>query len=272
MISKLKGIFLYMVTLMIELFITATTRFTVYFILTLIPQLALLGLVWTYSSNERLVNTSITIYGLIYIIGLIVAYAPIVLSLVTFLGGGSGHTFTRMALGARHPSTREKKKIFAVIAQIQKSVGKRKLQGFARIYIVDSQAEHLYLIGNTLYISSTAVGSDYLRAQLAHELGHHQNSDGLMILGLRRFVMPLMYIFVSPVRDYSTSRPNVVQNPAERPNAPEFQIVIPNMVDDKEAEIFFAIINKVLFFAMSFAGGGLGVWLIIMHPKNWTKS
>ena len=260
--SKTKGILLYIGTLMIELFITATARLTAYTILTLLPQLALLSVIIFYQTNERAVYVSIILSSVISIIGLIVAYAPIVLSLVTFLGGGSGHTLTRMALGARHPSTREKKKIFSVISQIQKSAGKRKLEGFARIYIIDTQIEYMYLIGNTLYISSPAVNGRYLRSQLTHELGHHQHADGLMVLSLRRFVMPLMYIFVSPVRDYSTARPKSVQNPTEKPATPELNIVIPNIIDDTEAETFFAIINRVLFFAMSVAGGGLGVWLM----------
>ena len=260
--SKAKGILLYIVTLMIELIFTASARFIAYSILTLIPQAALVSLIIFYQTNERIVSIAFFISAVIYIIGLIVAYAPIVFSMITFLGGGSGHTFTRMALGARHPSTREKKKVFSIISQIQKNAGKRTLEGFARIYVIDSQTEYMYLIGNTLYISSLAINSDYLQSRLAHELGHHQQSDGLLILGLRRFVLPLMYIFVSPVRDYSTARPKSVQNPAERPDAPEFNIVIPNLVDDSEAETFFAIINRILFFAMSFAGGGLGVWLM----------
>ena len=106
-----------------------------------------------------------------------------------------GHTLTRFALGAREPSQRERTQIVAVLKQVTKAAGKMKLAGFSGMYIVDSPLEYVYLIGTTLYLSSSAIGSRHFQAMLAHEMGHLQHGDGATILALRRLIFPSLLHF-----------------------------------------------------------------------------
>ncbi len=255
---------LYILTLAIELFISGSARFTLYWLVAIIPTAAIVG-VFFFTGDAALsmplINAvlGLLLFG-IFIGGIVVGYAPIIFSLAAYLGYGSGHTLTRYALGAREPSTRENEQIYEMRKAILEGAGHKEMKGFSGIFIIDSPIEYLYLIGTTLYISSGSLRSQHFQVLLAHETGHADNEDGAMILALRRLVFPLSYIFIANVRDFSTARPNSREIVAERPNVPTN---IPDLsgLDSQPATVFFSIVNSVLFFILSFAGGGLGVWI-----------
>jgi hypothetical protein len=106
--------------------------------------------------------------------------------------------------------------------------------------------EFMYLIGTTLYASSGSFGSKYFQSLLAHELGHNQNSDGATILALRRFVFPVSYLFIRNVRDFSTGRLTAAREGGS-----------PSPTD-----VFYSMVNGLIFFVLSLAGGGVGAWLL----------
>ncbi|WP_420628633.1 hypothetical protein [Candidatus Leptofilum sp.] len=235
---------LYIATLLIEFFISAIARLTLYGLFVLVPvSLLIAGLLFVPSYDWQRIFTAVLF--LIWLIGMIVGYGPIVLSILAYLGFGSGHTLTRFSLGAREPSQREQKKIMVVVKRAVKSSGKTKLKGFSGIYVVDSPLEYSYLIGTTLYVSSGAIGSRHFQASVTHEMGHLQHGDGATILALRRFIFPLFYVFIRNVRDFSTSKPNS--------KGDEYKL--------SPADIFYNMLNQLIFFLFSITGGGLGVWL-----------
>ena len=228
---------LYVVTLLIEIFISATARITLYGVLVVVPVgLLVAGLFLKQSGFGHFVFA--TLLFLIWLIGMLVGYSPIILSILAYMGFGSGHTLTRFALGARKPSNREQMQIVSVLRQVIRASGKTRLAGFSGIYMVDSPLEYLYLIGTTLYLSSGAVGSRHFQAIVAHEMGHLQHGDGATILALRRLIFPLFYIFIANVRDFSTSKPNSKRNDHRL----------------SPADIFYNMVNQVIFFLFSITG------------------
>ena len=235
---------LYVVTLLIEFFISAVARMTLYGLIVLLPVGALIaGLLFVQSDIWQFLFAILLF--LIWLLGMIVGYGPIAISIMAYMGYGSGHTLTRFALGARKPSQRENAQIVAVLKKVTKAAGKTKLAGFSGFYIVDSPLEYLYLIGTTLYLSSGAIQSKHFTAMVAHEMGHLHHGDGATTLALRRLIFPLFYIFIANVRDFSTSKPNAKRD--------ELRL--------SPADIFYNMVNQVIFFLFSITGGGLGVWL-----------
>ena len=245
---------LYVVTLLIEFFISAAARMTLYGLIVLLPVASLIaGLIFWQSEFWQALIAFLLF--LIWLLGMIVGYSPIALSILAYLGYGSGHTLTRFALGARKPSQREQTQIVTVLKEVTEAMGKIQLAGFSGIYIVDSPLEYLYLIGTTLYLSSGAIGSRHFQAMVAHEMGHLQHGDGATILALRRLIFPLFYIFIANVRDFSTSKPN--------PKRDEHRL--------SPANIFYNMVNQVIFFLFSMMGGGLGVWLTSWLWANYFR-
>ena len=113
------------------------------------------------------------------------------------------------------------------------------------MFAVDSPIETAYTIGTTLYLSSGAIDSQYLNVFLAHELGHLNNGDGGVVLALRRLVFPLFYMFMGTVRDFSTGR----SSPGSRQQI------------QSQSDIFYSMVNGIIFLILATIGGGLGVWL-----------
>lgn len=179
----------------------------------------------------------------------ILSYANIFLSLQALWAGGG--YLTRFVLGARQMSTREKETIYAALAEIAERA-QRPVKGFSAIYILDTPFDQVNLIGTTLYISSGAVQSEALRVILAHEIGHLDNDDGRVVLALRRMVFVPFQLFLAGVRKYSTNAAN------PKPELREFEAM----------EVFYFLMNKLLFVLCALWGGGLGVWLASWH---WAK-
>lgn len=179
-------------------------------------------------------------------IGGLLAYAPLGLSMLSYWGAGGGYGLTRFALGARPPSTREEQTLQQELTAIQGALN-RDILTFSRILILDTPVERVYTIGTTLYISSEAVrNSRHLGALLAHELGHLNHGDGGIVLSLRRLVFPLFYLFIGNVTNFSTGR---------------FGSGRGQQRDPSPADIYYSMVNAVIFFVFAAAGGGLGVWL-----------
>mgnify|MGYP001209359996 CR=1 FL=1 len=175
-------------------------------------------------------------------IGVVLGYLNIFASLQSLIAGGG--FLTRFVLGARPASTREREQIHEVLKDIAQRA-KREVKGFSAIYILDNPFEQVNLIGTTLYISSGAVRSDNLRVNLAHEIAHLDSGDGRMVLALRRLVFLPFQLFLSGVRNFSTNKPN------PKPELKEFEAM----------EVYYYLMNKMIFFWCALLGGGIGVWL-----------
>lgn len=236
---------LYVGTLLIEL-ICGAPRVIILFIV-----LALMLLAWTVARTESVLEYQRALFsfrqqlGPIFLFALVCGYANVLASLVAYSGSGSGSLLTRFVLGARETSRREQETLDQVFARIVDQVD-FPVDSFSKLYVVDSTLEWVNLIGTTVYVSSGAIRGRHLPALLAHELGHLNQGDGSRILALRRLVFPPFQVFISGIRDFSTSRPPY------RPELKEF---------DAE-QIYYAIVNKVLFFTLAFLGGGIGVWVL----------
>lgn len=189
------------------------------------------------------------------IIGFFIGFYGVVTSIKSYLGYGGGGTLTRFVLGAREPSTREKESIHVALRQIIDD-GPSNTTGFSDIFIIDSPFDQVNLIGTTLYISSGAVQSENLPILLAHEIGHLNQGDGALILALRRLVFPLFQIFIGGIRDFSTNSPN-------KKSAPK---------DFDAIELYYFLINKIIFLWLATLGGGLGVWLLGLPWADYFRS
>jgi hypothetical protein len=123
----------------------------------------------------------------------IIAWAPLVVAVLSLLIlPTGGNLLTRFALGARHPSERER---MAVTDSL------RQLNMYARVgtkapshwYVVDEVAPRAFTIGSTLYLTRELIKSPYLTPLLASEYSRLNSWDGLLTLALRRFVLPPIY-------------------------------------------------------------------------------
>lgn len=189
------------------------------------------------------------------IIGFFIGFYGVFTSIKSYLGYGGGGTLTRFVLGAREPSTREKESIHVALKQIMDGApGDTK--GFSDMYIIDSPFDQVNLIGTTLYISSGAAQSENSLILLAHEIGHLNQGDGALILALRRLVFPLFQIFIGGIRDFSTNSTNKKSIPK----------------DFNAIEIYYFLINKIIFLWLATLGGGLGVWLLGLPWADYFRS
>ena len=179
----------------------------------------------------------------------IISYANIFSSLQAWFAGGG--LLTRFVLGARQMSNREKGTIYAALQEIA-SQAKKPVKGFSDAYILDTPFDQVNLIGTTLYISSGVVRSENLRVLLAHEIAHLDNSDGRTVLALRRLVFFPFQLFLAGVKSFSTNKPN------PKPELKEFEAM----------EVYYFLMNKLIFVFCALWGGGLGVWLMSWH---WAK-
>lgn len=183
--------------------------------------------------------------GGILIVAAILAYANIITSLIAYFGYGGGSLLTRFVLGARKASTREREAIMGVFEQMADGAD-FPIRSYSKLYVVDSVQEYANLVGTTLYISSAGLRGNNLQAFVAHEFGHLNNGDGSLILALRRLVFPPFSLFIGGIRDFSTNRPKY------RPDVKEFDTL----------QVFYSIVNNIIFFTLAFIGGGLGVWVL----------
>lgn len=251
---------LYAVTLLIEILTGGLFRFitaTLFFILALfLPMLILsydsvldglnLGRYYNTSPVSFLGDFFGPLFGISGVLGAIIGFGPIVTSLLSLFRVPGGGGFTKTVLGAREPSHRELVRINDAFKQVQAGYG-RNVTGFSDYYVIDSPIEVLYTIGSSLYISSGTIDGDYLTVLVAHEVGHSMRGDGALILALRRLVFPIAYLFLGNIRDFSTA--------GGWPRAGKKK-------ERSESDIFYAMINKLIFFVLAFLGGGMGVYFL----------
>lgn len=206
-------------------------------------SLAQLGM---FGGGEMLFDGFIAIMWFSLFLGGLLAFIPLGLSMLSYLGAGGGYGFTRFALGARSPSTREDQILAQELSAIH-TVLNREIHTFSGIFIIDTPLERVYTIGTALYISSETVrNSRYLGALLAHELGHLNHNDGGLVLSLRRLVFPLFYLLMGNVTSFSTGRSS--SGRGQKGNL-------------RAADVYYSMVNGVIFFLFATIGGGLGVWL-----------
>ena len=265
--SVTTNLLIYVFTLLIE---TATSlfRFLVYLLISVPFALSALIVMWLvsgaraptldldlrYALGPMWIAAAIVIFLCVAISGLLAA-APMIWSLMSYIGLGGGFSLTRLALGARQPSNRETQTILERLRMIRASLASEALS-FSHIFILDSPLVTTYTVGTTLYISSGAVrNEEYLEVLLAHELGHVNNGDGGLVLALRRLVFPLFYLFFGNISQYSTARAAPPSNDASR---------LPS-------DVYYAMINSLLFALMAFLGGGLGVYLLSLWWANYFR-
>ncbi len=255
-----KGV-LYLITVFFEL-LSIVVRFIIAFSLTF--ALLLIGLFFGwffsifayqtpgfyYSFADSIRNSYINVLAFVPLtVGAAFAVLPLLGSIHAIIGLGSGSLLTRFVLGARRLSTRERATIMEALAEISEVAERNgmgdKVRTFPHMYVLDGISSYAYLIGTTLYISAGAIRSEDLKVLLVHELGHLNHGDGGVILALRRLLFPLNQLLVGGVKDYSTGRVG------KKTKLQEFDAL----------QLYYSIINTMLFFVLSFAGGGFGVWL-----------
>ena len=94
-----KTTLLYIVTLVIELFVSAGMRLFIYWMIMLLPTAILAAIGYFSYSDAAIILTGFALL-IIQLIGLAIAYGPLVFSVLAFAGLGSGHTITRFVLCA----------------------------------------------------------------------------------------------------------------------------------------------------------------------------
>jgi len=239
---------LYILTLIIEFFTSVWLRGALYALIITVPIAASFG--FLILNDNGLVRFLVLILALILSFSvLVVAFGPLVASVVAYLRYGGGNTATRFSLGAREPSTREMEQITTAQSTILSAAtgnGVTSVKGLSGLFVIDSPMEFMYLVGTTLYLSSGSFGSKYFQSLLAHELGHNQSNDGATILALRRLVFPVSYLFVRNVRDFSTGRLTATREGGSA----------------SPSDVFYSMVNGLIFFVLSLVGGGVGAWLL----------
>lgn len=121
-------------------------------------------------------------------IALIIGYTPLIWSLLNVFGVPGGGFATRRALGARVTSERERAALRLALEMLPSNTPAPKW-----VYVIDTPDANAFVIGKALYISRVLFPSQYLAPIVAHELGHLNTSDGRLILGLNRFVIPFFH-------------------------------------------------------------------------------
>lgn len=238
---------LYALTMWIEL-ASALLRFVLVSALALFVlfPIAVAVLIVQINLQNRLDGLLLAWVGISLLIGLIAGFGMILVSLQAYQGYNSGQWFTRFLLGARPMSSREQEYYSEALSTIASSdIDLNKKVYFGAVYIVDSPLSSVYLIGTTLYMTSTALQDKHLAVMVAHELGALQRNVGGTVLALRSLVFPVFYFFVRNLRTWSTgTRAGVKANEEISPT-----------------DLFYTVANAVLFFFLALFGGGLGVWV-----------
>jgi Zn-dependent protease with chaperone function len=130
----------------------------------------------------------------------IVAFAPLVYSLLVVCGLPSGHMLTRYRSGGRRPSVAEQKLLDNGLRDLRD--GQFALP--SRIYVLDRSGLNAAVSGTTMFVYRDLLRSHYLPAVVAHELGHLHSGDGRVLLALSALVLPggnlIMFLSLSALR------------------------------------------------------------------------
>jgi len=104
------------------------------------------------------------------------------------------------------------------------------------------------LIGETLYLTTGLINSDYLPGLIAHELGHTNSSDGRLVLATRRFVLPFSFVFTQLTGSV----------------APGLIMFSGSLVGSARVDYLASQIIMLINFMLAFFGGGFG--LLLLNP------
>lgn len=127
-----------------------------------------------------------------------VGFAPLIFSLITLLIAGlaTGVEEARK-LGARPAleSLGEKQVIEKALEELR-ATAQTKQTAFSEpkaVLVIPDVFPGSYTVGRIIYLKSGLFKTSYVKAVLAHELGHLTNRDGRLLLAVRRLVIPLAY-------------------------------------------------------------------------------
>jgi Zn-dependent protease with chaperone function len=174
---------------------------------------------------------------------LFLALSPLLLSLLAFVLQG-GAWFTRFALGARDPSTRERELMQGALGTIGVRSDGGAIDGPSNWFVIDSPALNAYVVGTTLYVTRELLRSDHLPAVVAHELGHINSLDGKLTIALRRLVLPPVHYLSQLLKQPAPGNMVVVAAP-----------------DPVQAYIQTAF-AWLISLGLSMLGGGFGLWAL----------
>lgn len=118
-----------------------------------------------------------------------IAFLPVVFSVLTLTVLPGGYGLTAKELDARPPNDEEREALLRAQTQILTEAPGGTI-GPTRWLVLNKPDENAFVLGTTIYIHWGLINSEYLEAVLAHELGHLNHGDGRLMLALRRFVPP----------------------------------------------------------------------------------
>lgn len=120
-------------------------------------------------------------------VGVAASVGPLAYSLLVLCGLPSGHMLVRYALGARVADAREQQRVAAALHGLLAT----NVKPPRHVFIVDAPNEiNACVSGTTLYVYTGLLRTRFLRAVLAHELGHLNSLDGRLTLAMRALVVP----------------------------------------------------------------------------------
>lgn len=193
--------------------------------------------------------------GVGFLFGVLIAYAPIVLSVATWIGIiPGGNIVTCWALHARQPSRREVQKIKEALEVIDARC--ENVKEPTTFFIIDEVYPNAYIVGSTLYLTKDLVRGDYLLPVLAQAIGYAHNGDGLRLLALRRLVLPPFYWFSREKQTEMLSKAVGFAGQAER-------------LLDIRLSMKVAASGMITTFVLACIGGGIGVLLSSMFWESY---
>lgn len=184
----------------------------------------------------------------------ILAFANIGLSLLTasgmFIKGMAGNTYTRLSLGARDSSRREREKVIPALEQIAERTSKT-IRAPDYWFVLDKPLLNAYAVGSTLYVTRELIKSPYLAAVLAHEFGHFNSADGRLILANQRFILPFGFLLKQIDQKVVVPGMWIVTGLTQEQYSPRTDYLI-------------SLLILLLSFAFSLMAGGFG--LLVLNP------
>lgn len=134
------------------------------------------------------------IMPLVVLGAVMIAFSPVVFSVLTLTVLPGGYGLTAKELDAREPNDEEREILLGVQRQILAQAPEGTI-GPSRWLVLNKPDQNAFVLGTTIYIHWGLIDSEYLAPVLAHELGHLNHGDGRRMLALRRFIPPpLSYI------------------------------------------------------------------------------
>lgn len=190
----------------------------------------------------------------------IIGFLPLLWAVgaVLFPGLSSGREVANQ-LGARSPSNYngEAERIRTALSELRtKSVENHA--SFVEpetVLVIDNPMPNSYTVGRIVYLTSGLFATDFVKAALAHELGHLTNGDGRMLYALRKVLIPFAYWL------------GIERSP--RPAgliSGKGQLASIDFGDD--AALFYKVKTMRTRFILAFWFGGLG---LLIKSREWAQ-